>query len=169
MKHPSVPSCLLFAATLVVLVTQVGWAADEPFKWYGVGGDLTSVSNEPRRWLARIGMSDDLGAEILFSLQHIEEDCGTLADCDFTRVDIGAGFIYDLVPSASLTPYFAGRFILSMADNSHEDNSGIIEAAGGVEYVIAKRVGISAELNFSIQTEPTTILTSTRMRFYFYF
>jgi len=168
MKHLSVPSCLLFAAMLAVLIPQLAWAADEPFKWYGIGGDLTTVSNEPRRWLGRIGMSDDLGAEILFSLQHIECDSDPF-DCDYTRVDVGAGFIYDLVPSSSLTPYVAGRFILSMADNGTDENSGIIETAGGVEYVLSKRVGVSAELNFSIQTDPTVILTSTRTRFYFYF
>jgi len=168
MKRLSISSCLLVAAMLAVLIPQLAWAAEEPFKWYGIGGDLTTVSSEPRRWLGRIGMSDDLGAEILFSLQHVECD-NPLIDCDYTRVDVGAGFIYDLVPSATLTPYVAGRFILSMADNGEDENSGIIETAGGIEYVISKRVGLSAELNFSIQTDPTVILTSTRTRFYFYF
>ena len=165
-------SWLLAAGALAALVPQTGSAApDEPFRWYGIGGDINSVTNEPRRWLGRIGINSDLGAEILFAMQHISEDCsgGAYTDCDYTRIDLGAGAIYDVAPGSALTPYVAGRFILTMTSNGDDNTSGIIEAAGGAEYAIMKRLGVSAELNFSVRTDPAQILTSTRMRFYFYF
>lgn len=172
MKHLMVSSWLLGVGALVLLVPQpAGATPDEPFRWYGVGGDITTISDQPRRWLGRIGMTEDLGAEILFAMQHLSRDCtsGVAGDCDYTRIDMGAGAIYDVAPGSALTPYFAGRFILSMTDNGEDQTSGIIEAAGGVEHAIMKRLGVSAELNFSIHTDPVQVLTSTRMRFYFYF
>jgi hypothetical protein len=143
---------------------------DEPFRWYGIGGELTTTFDEPRRWLGRIGLTEDVGAEILFAMQHTSGECrGEGADCDYTRIDVGTGVIYDVAPGALLTPYLAGRFVLSTIADGDDQTLGIIEAAGGVEYAAMKRVGLSAELNFSMRTDPTQVLTSTRVRFYFYF
>ena len=41
-------------------------------------------------------------------------------------------------------------------------------AAGGAEYVIMRRLGISGELNFNFGTNPTKVMTTTVVRFYFY-
>jgi hypothetical protein len=138
---------------------------DENFKWYGVGGEI----DYPNRWLARIGMTENLGAELIFGLEHISQDCETgQGDCDFTELKVGAGVVYDFVPTEQVTPYLGGRFILTMTDNGESETAGAVEAAGGVEYVIRKRVGLGGELNFSFGTNPTRILTTTRIRFYFY-
>ena len=67
-----------------------------------------------------------------------------------------------------LTPYIAGRFILTMLGNGDSETSGTVEAAGGVEYVIMKRLGISSELNFNFGTNPSKVMTTTRVRFHFY-
>ena len=170
MKRFWIPSCFLGAAALVMLAPQLAHATpDEPFRWYGVGGEITTIADEPRRWLGRIGLSEEIGAELLFAMQHTSGDCKGTADCDYTRIDVGAGIIYDVAPSSQVTPYLASRFTLSMIADGEDQTSGIIEAAGGVEYTIMKRLGASGELNFSIRTDPTQVLTSTRVRFYFYF
>jgi hypothetical protein len=77
--------------------------------------------------------------------------------------------IYDIVPGATISPYRAGRFILTMTGNGESETSGTFEAASGVEYVIMKRLGVSGELNFSFHTDPTQVITSTVIRFHFYF
>jgi hypothetical protein len=55
-----------------------------------------------------------------------------------------------------------------MTGNGESETAGTVEAATGVEYVILKRLGLSGELNFSFGTNPTKVLTTTRVRFYFY-
>jgi hypothetical protein len=55
-----------------------------------------------------------------------------------------------------------------MLGNGTSQTSGTVEAAGGVEYVIMRRLGISGELNFSFGTNPSKVMTTTVMRFYFY-
>jgi hypothetical protein len=160
---------LLFVAlTTVVMMTCPVHAEEGDFvKWYGFGGEIT----EPHRWLGRLGITEDLGAEIIFGIEHRSDDCGDKSDskdCDFTKIDIGAGFIYDFVPASELTPYIAGRFILTMLGNGTSETSGTVEAAGGVEYVIRERLGISGELNFNFGTNPSKVMTTTVVRFYFY-
>lgn len=171
MKRFWISSLFLGAGALAMLAPLVAHATpEEPFRWYGVGGEITTTADEPRRWLGRIGVTEEIGAEVLFAMQHTSGDCkGTSTDCDYTRIDVGAGMIYDVAPISQITPYFASRFILSMTGNGEDQTSGIIEAAGGVEYTIIKRLGVSGELNFSVRTDPTQVLTSTRVRFYFYF
>lgn len=160
---------LLFVALVTVgILSCPVYAEDGDFvKWYGFGGEIT----EPHRWLGRLGITEDLGAEIIFGIEHRSDDCGNHGDsddCDFTKIDIGAGFIYDFVPASNLTPYVAGRFILTMLGNGTSETSGTVEAAGGVEYVIMKRLGISSELNFRFGTNPSEVKTTTVVRFHFY-
>jgi hypothetical protein len=158
----------LFAVLAVMVMSFPVQAEEDNFvKWYGVGGQIT----EPHRWLGRLGITEDLGAEIIFGFEHRSDDCGNESDgkdCDFTRMDIGAGFIYDFVPASKLTPYIAGRFILTMLGNGSSETSGTVEAAGGVEYVIMRRLGISGELNFNFGTNPSKVMTTTVVRCYFY-
>ena len=169
MKRFSVTACLFAVAAFAVLLPQFSYGApDEPFKWYGLGGELTGNPSEPRRWLGRLGITNQIGGEAIFAMEHSSYTCEG-HDCDRTRVDIGAGVIYDVAPAAMISPYFAGRFILTMIGNSEDETSGTVEGAYGIEYVIAKRLGLSGELNFSVRTDPSQILTSTRVRFYFYF
>jgi hypothetical protein len=167
MKQTHLAATFLAVAMVVLMVPQASMGAeDEHIKWYGLGGELTG----PKRWLGRIGISEYLGTEVLFAMEHYSADCAQgQGDCDFTRLDVGAGVIYDIVPNAGISPYLAGRFILTMTGNGDSETSGTIEAATGVEYVIMKRIGISGELNFSFHTDPTEIATSTVVRFYFYF
>jgi len=180
---------LLFAVLAIMVMSFPAQAEEDNFvKWYGVGGQIT----EPHRWLGRLGITEDLGAEIIFGLEHRSDDCSNESDgkdCDFTRMDIGAGFIYDFVPASKLTPYIAGRFILTMLGNGSSETSGTVEAgrfiltmlgngssetsgtveaAGGVEYVIMRRLGISGELNFNFGTNPSNVMTTTVVRCYFY-
>ena len=166
MRTRSVLTCLLAIAALAVISPRL-FAADEPFKWYGIGGEITTHSEEPRRWLGRLGLGEQLGIEALFAMQHLSDNSDH-ADNDYTRLDIGGGVIYDVAPFATITPYFAGRFTLVMTSNGQDDTSGMVEAACGVEYIMAKRVGLSGELNFNFNTDPTRIFTSTRVRCYFY-
>ncbi len=159
---------LLFAVLAIVVMSFPVQAEEDNFvKWYGFGGEIT----EPHRWLGRLGITEDLGAEIIFGLEHRSDDCSNGSDgndCDFTKMDIGAGFIYDVIPASKLTPYIAGRFILTMLGNGSSEVSGTVEAAGGVEYVIMRRLGISSELNFNFGTNPSKVMTTTVVRFYFY-
>jgi hypothetical protein len=166
MKRFSFAACILTIATFAVLLPQFAFA-QEPFKWYGIGGEITGESGEPRRWLGRLGIGEQLGVEALFAMEHIS-GTGINEDNDFTRLDVGAGLIYDVAPAASVTPYLAGRFILVMTGDGESNTAGVVETACGVEYVIMKRLGISGELNFSFHTNPTQIFTSTRVRCYFY-
>ena len=63
MKTFSTATCIFAITTFAVLLPQFSYAAPaEPFKWYGLGGELTGESNEPRRWLGRLGISEDLGS-----------------------------------------------------------------------------------------------------------
>ncbi len=151
---------------LVLAVAQAAPAQDdEQIKWYGVGGELDG----PHHWLGRLGVTQNLGAEVIFGMEHISKDCEHgEGDCDVTQLDVGAGFIYDFAPANQITPYVGGRFILSMIGDGQAETSGTVEAASGVEYIIMKRIGLSAELNFSFGTDPTHVLTTTRVRFYFY-
>jgi hypothetical protein len=162
----------MFGTVMVIMVLmlvgpQYGFAEDgEHIKWYGLGGELTG----PKRWLGRIGISEYLGTEVIFGMEHISHDCPAgKTDCDSTKLDVGVGVIYDFVPAARISPYLAGRFILTMTGNGDSETSGTIEAASGVEYVIMKRIGLNGELNFSFHTDPTQVKTSTIVRFYFYF
>lgn len=169
MKKICVLSLTLIA---VAAMTLPAIAQESDFvKWYGIGGQIT----KPYRWLGRLGITEDLGAEIVFGIEHRSDECSRDDnsnngdnDCDFTRLDIGAGFIYDFVPDSPLTPYVAGRFILTMLGDGTSDTSGTVEAATGAEYVIMKRLGLSGELNFSVGTNPSTVKTSTVVRAYFY-
>jgi hypothetical protein len=161
----------LAKALVAVFVLVVAFAAtssaqdDEYVKWYGIGGEL----DDPHHWLGRIGVTENLGAEIVFGMEHISLDCDHGdGDCDETDLDIGGGLIYDLAPVGKISPYLAGRFVLTMTGDGESETSGTVEAAGGVEYVIMKRIGLSSELNFSFSTDPTHVLTTTRVRFYFY-
>ena len=157
---------LIVLAAMMILPHISSAAMDDYVKWYGIGGEL----NDPNRWLARIGVSEYLGAEILFAMEHLSDHCDQgQADCDFTRLDVGVGAIYDVAPEAKISPYLAGRFILRMTGNGDSETSGTIEAAGGAEYVLMKRLGISGELNFRFRTDPSEVITTTIMRFYFYF
>lgn len=169
MRRLAVTSCILTVAAVAAMALLVPRASaaspEEPFKWYGLGGELTAESGCPRHWLGRIGMDDQLGAEILFALWHTD---GTGLSHDVTRVDIGGGLIYDLAPTAVVTPYGAARFILNITDADDADTGATAEAACGAEYSIARRLGLSGELNFSLRTDPSEIITSTRVRFYFY-
>jgi hypothetical protein len=158
---------IVAAAVLLLMIPQLTVGAeDEHVKWYGLGGELTG----PKRWFGRIGISEFLGAEVIFGMEHRSYDCKDgKPDCDSTRLDVGAGVVYDFVPGARISPYLAGRFILTMTGNGDSETSGTIEAASGVEYVMLKRIGLSGELNFRFHTDPTQVTTSTVVRFYFYF
>jgi hypothetical protein len=59
---------LLFIAlvTAVVISSPVHAEEDNFVKWYGFGGEIT----EPHRWLGRLGVTEDLGAEIIFGIEH---------------------------------------------------------------------------------------------------
>jgi hypothetical protein len=151
---------------VMLLLTGLSSAQEEEhIKWYGIGGELT----EPHRWFGRVGITQYLGAEIIFGIEHISRTCDSgNGDCDFTSLDVGAGFIYDFAPAKQITPYLGGRFVLTMTGNGESETSGTVEAAAGVEYVIMKRVGLSGELNFGFSTNPTHVLTRTKARFYFY-
>jgi len=165
MKRICVVDVVLATFVLLLLVPQLTMGAeDEHIKWYGLGGEL----NGPKRWLGRIGISEYLGAEVIFAMEHTSAKCG-MVDCDSTRLDVGVGAIYDLLPGSKMSPYLGARFILSMMGDGDSETSGTIEAASGVEYVIVKRIGVSGELNFRFQTDPTHVVTSTRVRVYFYF
>lgn len=167
MNRLSVFSVLIVIMVLMLTTARICSAQDgEHIKWYGLGGELTG----PNRWLGRIGINEYLGTEVIFGMEHTSHDCqGSKTDCDSTALDVGIGVIYDFVPSARISPYLAGRFILTMTGNGESDTAGTIEAASGVEYIIMKRIGLSGELNFSFHTDPTKVKTSTIVRFYFYF
>jgi hypothetical protein len=167
MNRISAFSALLMITVLILTAPSICSAQDgEHIKWYGLGGELTG----PHRWLGRIGINEYLGTEVIFGMEHTSYDChGGAGDCDSTALDVGVGVIYDFVPSARISPYLAGRFILTMTGNGESDTAGTIEAASGVEYIIMKRIGLSGELNFSFHTDPTKVKTSTIVRFYFYF
>ncbi len=158
-----VRASLLISCALLIMVGTL--AAQEYYKWYGIGGEL----NGERRWLGRIGISENFGTEVIFSMEHISQDCpGGKGDCDYTSLDIGLGAIYDVAPFSNVSPYLAGRFILTMTGDGDSETSGTIEAAGGVEYLILKRIGLRGELNFSFHTEPTQVRTTTLIGFLFY-
>ena len=164
----SFPKTKILVVMSLLLLAAAGVAQaqdDDHIKWYGVGGEL----NEPHHWLARLGVTESLGAEIIFGMEHISAECESgKGDCDVTELDVGAGLIYDFAPASVITPYVGGRFILSMIGDGESETSGTVEAASGVEYIIMKRIGLSGELNFSFSTDPTHVLTTTRVRFYFY-
>jgi hypothetical protein len=145
---------LLIALTLVI--PSQPKAEEEPFKWYGIGGELTG----PRRWFGRIGITKNVGAEVLFGVNW-ETD----ANSDYS---LGAGVIYDYAPTAEVTPFTICRFVLRRVDNGTSKTSIQLEAGGGAEYVIKKRVGISAELNFNFSFDPARVMTTTLVRAYFY-
>lgn len=146
----------LLLATLAFIIPSGAQAEEEPFKWYGVGGELTGA----RRWMGRIGVTKHVGAELLFGIDWESE-----ANSDYS---LGAGVIYDYAPTAEITPYTMCRFILRRVDNGVSKTSIQLEAGGGVEYVIKQRVGISAELNFNFSFDPARIMTTTLVRAYFY-
>ena len=160
------------ALLAILILPHVSFAEEDYFKWYGFGGEVT----DPHRWFGRIGITEDLGAELVFGLEHVSDDCADHADgkdsdgkdCDYSRFDIGAGFIYDFAPASRVTPYLAGRFVLTMTSNGSSETSGTVETATGVEYVVLKRLGVSGELNFNFGTNPSRVMTTTRVRFYFY-
>lgn len=143
-------------AILSLFLTQVAAAQEEPFKWYGVGGEV----NGGRRWLGRIGIVKNLGAELLLGL-HWESE----GHSDYTA---GAGVIYDYAPTSEITPFTMCRLIANRRDNAESKTSLGFEVGGGVEYVIRKRIGLSAELNFNFSFDPSRITTTTLLRAYFY-
>jgi hypothetical protein len=166
MRSVSTLKVLIAICAAMLFVAQAAAAQNnDHIKWYGIGGEL----DDPHHWFGRLGVTENLGAEIIFGMEHISIECDHgEGDCDETKLDVGAGIIYDLVPSSQVTPYLGARFILSMIGNGDSETSGTVEAASGVEYVIMKRLGLSGELNFSFGTDPTHIVTTTRVRFYFY-
>ena len=167
MMRIAVVKTVLAALILLLALTQVSLCAEDDFiKWYGLGGEL----NGPMRWFGRIGITEYLGAEVIFSMEHLSLDCEDgKGDCSYTALDVGTGAVYELVPGAKISPYLAGRFILTMIGNGDSETSGTVEAAGGVEYLLMKRLGLSGELNFKFSTNPTHVATATLIRFYFYF
>jgi hypothetical protein len=167
MTRIAVVKTVLAVLILLLALPQVSLCAEDGYiKWYGIGGEL----NGPMRWLGRIGITEYLGAEVIFAMEHVSLDCeGDNGDCSSTSLDVGTGAIYELVPGATISPYLAGRFILTMIGDGDSETSGTVEAAGGVEYLLMKRLGVSGELNFSFRTNPTRVATATLIRFYFYF
>jgi len=165
MKRTAKAALIVLSLFLMLPLPTICRAGDgDNMKWYGIGGEL----NEPKRWFGRIGINEYLGTEVIFALEHVSPDCKN-NDCDYTRVDIGAGVIYDLLPGERLSPYLASRFILVMTDNGDSETSATVEAAGGVEYLIMEHLGVSVELNARFHTDPTEVGTTTRGRFYVYF
>ncbi len=146
----------LLLATLAFIAPPTSQAEEEPFKWYGIGGEL----NGSKRWLGRIGVTEHVGAEFLFGADWESE-----ANSDYSA---GAGVIYDYAPMAEIAPYTMCRFLLRRVDNGVSKTSMQLEGGGGVEYVIKKRVGISAELNFNFSFDPSRVMTTTLVRAYFY-
>jgi hypothetical protein len=157
MKRTSMIVGGLLVATALFLIPLATQAQDEPFKWYGIGGEL----NGPRRWFARIGVTQSMGAEVIFAMDY--------RSGGISELDVGVGAIYDYAPTSQVSPYVAGRFILHMEGNGESKTSGRVEAAGGVEYVIMERIGVSGEINFNFSTDPSRVMTTTLMKFYFYF
>jgi hypothetical protein len=156
---------ILTLSALLVFCAGTARAADEEaVKWYGVGGEISGS----HRWLGRIGINEYLGTEVIFAMNHMSYDCPG-GDCDSTTLDVGAGVIYEVLPGATISPYLAGRFILTMTGNGESENSGTVEAAAGVEYLIMRRLGLSGELNFNFRTDPTRVGTTTVLRFHLYF
>ena len=156
MKRTRILGLGLLLVTLALIAPSHADAQEEPFRWYGVGGEL----NGPRRWFGRIGVTEHVGAEVLFGVDWESE-----ADSDYS---LGAGVIYDYAPAAELTPYTMCRFVLRRVDNGESKTSIQLEAGGGAEYVIKKRIGISAELNFNFSFDPSRVMTTTLLRAYFY-
>lgn len=181
MRRFSLGTCILAVVAFAVLVPQFTFAApDEPFRWYGLGGEMTSEADNPRRWLGRIGVTELVGVEMIFGMAHQSSDCTNPCNpacahtCYGTRLDLGAGIIYDVAPAAALTPYFAARMVLNLRSEDsprhhHDDTAATFETACGAEYVLMRRLGLSGELNLSLHTDPGEIRTSTRVRAYFYF
>ncbi|MGD9401523.1 MAG: hypothetical protein PVF95_04535 [bacterium] len=149
-------SIAMLLAALFLLLPQAAGAQQEPFKWYGVGGEV----NGSRRWLGRIGITENVGAEVLFGLNWESE-----GHSDYT---VGAGVIYDYAPTSEITPYTMCRIIANRWDNDESKTSLGFEVGGGVEYVIKRRIGLSAELNFNFSFDPSRIMTTTLLRAYFY-
>jgi len=143
-------------AVLLLLLAQAAVAQEEPFKWYGVGGEV----NGARRWLLRIGIAKNVGAEFLGGLNW--ESGG---HSDYTA---GAGVIYDYSPTSEITPFTMCRAIVNRWKDGESKTSLGFEVGGGVEYVIRTRIGLSAELNFNFSFDPSRITTTTLLRAYFY-
>jgi opacity protein-like surface antigen len=158
MKRSRILAAGMLIATLALLVPPSALAQTEqdPYKWYGIGGEL----NGSNRWLARIGITKHVGAEVLFGLAW-ESD----ADSDYT---LGAGVVYDYAPTSDITPFTMCRVLARRWDNGESKTSLGFEVGGGVEYVIKKRIGLSAELNFNFSFDPSRIMTTTLLRAYFY-
>jgi hypothetical protein len=146
----------LLLLVLASLTVPAARADEEPFKWYGIGGELSGG----HRWLGRIGITQALGAEVLLGLDWESE-----AHSDYS---LGAGVIYDYAPTSEITPFTMCRAIVNYEENGKSKTSLQFEAGGGVEYIIKKRIGISAELNFRFSFDPSRILTTTLLRAYFY-
>jgi opacity protein-like surface antigen len=147
---------LIATLALIIPVAATAQTEDEPYKWYGIGGEL----NGSNRWLGRIGITKNLGAEVLLGLDW-ESD----SNSDYT---LGAGVIYDYAPTSDITPFTMCRVLAHRRDNGESKTSLGFEVGGGVEYVIKKRIGISAELNFNFSFDPSRIMTTTLLRAYFY-
>jgi hypothetical protein len=156
MNRTRILGTVLLLVVLAFMIPTTARTEDEPFKWYGVGGEF----NGARRWLGRFGITQDIGVEAIFGV-----DWGSGRPKVF---DLGAGVIYDYAPTAEISPYAMCRFILHIEDNGEYNSDGRIEAGAGAEYVIKKRIGISAELNFSIGIDPSRVMTTTLVRAYFY-
>ncbi|MGQ9603259.1 MAG: hypothetical protein ACUVUU_03525 [bacterium] len=155
---------LLVASLLILLLANTLTAKETAGKWFGIGGEITGE----KRWLGRFGLTPSTGIEAIFALSHESiESMGF--ESNYTRVCFGAGLIHDFNAQSSLTPYIAGRFMLNVVSIEDTDTSVIIEAAGGLEYLLLKRVGIRGELDFTLGTDPTTVTTSTRVSALFYF
>jgi hypothetical protein len=156
MNRPRILGMALLLVTLASVIPSTARTQDEPFKWYGVGGEF----NGARRWLGRFGITENVGAEAIFGV-----DWRSGGPKFF---DLGAGVIYDYAPTAEISPYAMCRFILHIEDNGEYDSDGRIEVGGGAEYIFIKRIGISAELNFGIGLDPSRVMTTTLVRAYFY-
>lgn len=157
-------SKILLALVLVVIMANLAVAKETSGKWFGIGGEVT----QPKRWLGRFGLSPSTGIEAIFSLSHGSVEVMGF-ESDFTSVCFGGGLIHDFNAQSSLTPYLAGRLMIEIVSNGDSETSLVIEAAGGLEYLVLKRLGIRGELDFSLGTDPTTVTTSTRVSALFYF
>lgn len=156
MNRTRILGIAMLLAVIAFLIPASTRAEVEPFKWYGIGGEL----NGSRRWLGRIGITKSFGAEVAVGMDW--ESGGS------SFIELGAGVIYDYAPTSDITPFTMCRFILHRIDNGESKSRGRIEVGGGVEYIIKQRIGISAELNFGVSLDPSRVMTTTLLRAYFY-
>ncbi len=156
MKRSAILALGLMLIVPALLLPPAVKAQDEPFKWYGIGGEL----NGSNRWLGRFGITSKVGAEVLVGLDW-ESD-------GWSDYSLGAGVIYDYAPTSDVTPFTMCRLVVRRHGDGETKTSLGLEVGGGAEYVIRKRIGLSAELNFNLGFNPSRVMTTTLVRAYFY-